>query len=111
MGNTDVDNSNLKLLFDVNQNDDDKFLHLILFNGQSIDENQLANNRIYNLCKSQSAFDFGFIPLSEPFMPQETACQVNDKYSIADLHDKIKHTNLPNGMGAHIPIENQLNVK
>ena len=45
----------------LNQNDDDKFLHLILFNGQSIDENQLANNRIYNLCKSQSAFDFGFI--------------------------------------------------
>ena len=76
-------------LYDVNSSADDKFVYSLLFNG---------NKKIVNACnnvslqqfRAQSKYMFGFIPMSEPLMPSNSQSNLNDGYSVVDLHKKVK---------------------
>ena len=68
----------LKPIFDINLSNEDKFLHSILFSNGDIDGITAENNRILNQFKSRCAFNFGFVPFSEPFMPMAMDSRTND---------------------------------
>ena len=50
--------------------------------------------------KSQSKFDFGYVPLSEQRMPNKVEFEINDSMSAIDLHERAKAAGVPNFLGA-----------
>ena len=97
-------------LFDINNSNNDKFIHALW---------QRKNNGTvphptcheYNQFKIQSKYDFRFIPLSHQVMPENHDINTAHDVSVIETHKRVKHTGLPNFLGAGIPIKSQLNTK
>ena len=100
-------NSDMIKIFDINAQDD-KFLHSLMFSGKcrEVDE----DCQVYKLCKEQSDMDFGFVPLTDPIIPDRNRVLENLDYSPWQLHALVKQYGCPNFMGARIPVKSQLNV-
>ena len=98
------------LLYDVNSSADDKFVYSLLFTGNKEIVNA-CNNVSLQQFRAQSKYMFGFIPMSEPLMPSNYQSNVNDGYSVVDLHRKVKQYRKPNFLGARIPVSSQLNIQ
>ena len=65
-------NKEVRPQFDITNCGHDKFLHSLLFQGSSTSCSPVQTCESFNLCKSQSKFDFGFIPLTEPILPMDS---------------------------------------
>ena len=88
----------------------DKFLHSLLFHGGSTFCSLVQTCESFNLCKSQSKFDFCFIPLTDSILPMDSNTAANDDISLLELYGQVKAKNAPNILGACIPLISQLNV-
>ena len=98
------------MLFDIRNSESDKFINSIIFH----DQNRLIKSipcGTYDLWCHQSKVKFGFIPLTDPIMPNTG--KVSDRV-IADpikLHEKVKKFNIPNYLGTRIPVKSQMNIQ
>ena len=99
-----------KLLYDCGANNEDKYLHSLLFCSKLDKTNIYPDCTISKLCKHQSHMKFGFIPLSDPILPVNYDCRPNLNYSVVELHSKVKEHDAPNFIGARIPVPSQLNI-
>ena len=109
-GASDAEESDQKLLFDINSCGDDKFLHSLLFNGRHKRAEVPHNCTVCNQFLAQSQFPFGFVPLSDPVMPTCTDSGLFRASSFLELHEIVKMCGKPNLLGARIPLESQLNI-
>ena len=87
---------------------DDKFLHSIMNKKKCV---AAPNNCVsFQNWRSQSKVDFGFVPLTDFVLPENT--EIRDT-SIKDpfcMHEKVKASGRPNFLGCRIPVESQLNI-
>ena len=106
----DAQMSEKVLLYDINGGDDEKFLNvtekkfedLLCFKGDT-------DIKLFNEWRSQSDFDFGFVPLSDFIMPN-----VDDPETVTDpfiLPKLIKDSRRPNYLGCRIPVNSQFNLQ
>ena len=101
--------SEYKLLFDIANSDDDKYINSVIFN----DQNNIVNNNpcvAYDKWCVQSKFKFGFIPLTDPMMPKNEKIGKNLTDPI-EIHKEVQKYDLPNYLGARIPVKSQLNIE
>ena len=94
------------LLFDVRNTESDKFINSIIFN----DSRKLVaplECKAFDQWKVQSKMNFGFIPLTDPILPKTSDISFLDPIK---LHEEVKKYNLPNYLGARIPIRSQMNI-
>ena len=98
-----------RLIFDIKNTESDKFINSIIYNDQSkVTGPTLC--KAYDLWNAQSKVKFGFIPLTDPIMPtQKTVSEVQCTDPI-QLHEEVKKYDLPNYLGARIPVPTQLNI-
>ena len=114
--NTDVDNvidSGEVLVYNIN-GIDDKFASSILHNTQfkKVGVGNLnIDTEIHRNWRSQSDFDFGFIPVDEQIMPQTGKSNDWGGASPWDVHALVRATGVPNFIKARIPIKSQLHVQ
>ena len=98
-----------RLIFDIKNTESDKFINSIIYNDQSkvTGPTLCKANDLWN---AQSKVKFGFIPLTDPMMPtQKTVSEVQCTDPI-QLHEEVKKYDLPNYLGARIPVPTQLNI-
>ena len=99
-----------KLLFDIRNTEGDKFINSIIFNDS---KKHLApvECAAYDQWRVQSKMNFGFIPLTDPILP---STEIISDMKVSDpvaLHEKVKSFNLPNYLGARIPVKSQMNIQ
>ena len=101
------------LIYNVN-GVDDKFassiLHAAQFRKVGVG-NMHVNTEIHKKWRSQSSFDFGYIPIDEQCMSQTMESNEWEKGSPWDVHSLVRATGVPNFMKARVPIKSQLNVQ
>ena len=100
-----------KLLFDINSHDNDKFAHALLYKIANKSENPDPNSGIIYPYKSQSKYDFSFVPLSDQLIPKRNEGSTVKCENISHLYEYVKSHGVPNFMGAHIQLSSQLNLK
>ena len=61
-----------QLLYDVNAYKDDKFVNSIIYGDTYKSDKEIGEGPTYTLCKQQSNHNVGFIPLTEPILPENT---------------------------------------
>ena len=98
------------LLFDIRNTEGDKFVNSIIFS----DSKKFVapvECKAYDHWRTQSDVNFGFIPLTDPVLP--TTDMVSDvRFSDPiKLHEEVKKYNLPNYLGARIPVNSQMNIQ
>ena len=99
-----------KLLFDIRNTEGDKFINSIIFN-DSKKHLPPVECAAYDQWRVQSKMNFGFIPLTDPILPStETISDIKVSDPIT-LHEKVKRFNLPNYLGARIPVKSQMNIQ
>ena len=97
------------LLFDIRNTEGDKFINSIIFN----DSKKLViplECKAFDQWRIQSDMNFGFIPLTDPCLPVDTT---RSDFSCRDpikLHGEVKKYDLPNYLGARIPVKSQMNI-
>ena len=100
----------LALLYDVNGLND-KFTNIV----GSVFHNKIDMKRgneygpNFSLWREQSRFDFGFIPLSDFTMPENTK-QAKSIQCPIQIHNLVKRSGVYNFLGCRIPIKSQLNL-
>ena len=101
------------LIYNVN-GVDDKFassiLHAAQFRKVGVG-NMHVNTEIHKKWRSQSGFDFGYIPIDEQCMSKTMESNEWEKGSPWDVHSLVRATGVPNFMKARVPIKSQLNVQ
>ena len=98
-----------KLIFDIKNTESDKFMNSIIYD----DQNKIPSPiqcRAYDLWRVQSKVKFGFIPLTDPIMPSRVELSNIACNDPIQLHNEVKKYDLPNYLGAHIPVPSQLNI-
>ena len=99
-------------VFYINASIDDKFVTSLLL--KSVTKHILANEQtqcdVFQKCKMQSDFQFGFIPLSNLIFPQSTDVGLGFESPVEQRFTAKKH-GVPNFVGARIPVKSQLNVQ
>ena len=100
-------------LYDINSASSDKYINTLLYRGvqkvtKTCDTKEC--NAFINW-KAQTDFDFGFVPLSDFIMPQKSIATSDVVDCPITQHFLIKETQVPNFLGARIPIQSQLNVQ
>ena len=106
----DTSGNEYKMLFDITNSDDDKYLNSVIFN----DQDRVVNNNscvAYDRWCHQSKFKFDFIPLTDPIMPAKGKKLGKKLTDPIKIHKEVKKYDLPNYLGALIPIESQLNIQ
>ena len=86
-----------------------KFINSIIFN----DSRKLVARlecKAFDQWKVQSKMNFGFIPLTDPILPKTTVTSDISFLDPIKLHEEVKKYNLPNYLGAKIPIRSQMNI-
>ena len=69
-----------------------------------------ADSPMFNKWSEQLDFQFGFIPLDEQLMPNQSSCNNTLKKSLIDAYYMIRQTGKHKFWGACIPVTSQLNV-
>ena len=87
----------------------DKFVNSIIYNDQR-NVTSPTQCRAYDLCRAQSKVKFGFIPLTDPIMPRQREISKIKCRDPIKLHEEVKKYELPNYLGARIPVPSQLNI-
>ena len=99
-------------IFDVNRSSTDKYLHSALAKNKV--KHVLTNDQLqcqtFKCWKSQSDFDFGFVPLSDFVLPSNNSYESRAFVSPIDQHHFVKQFDVPNFLGARSPVTSQLNV-
>ena len=109
-----IENARLKddgpqLLFDIRNTEGDKFLNSIIFSDQSKVVEPVACIS-YDNWRVQTKDKFGFIPLTDPIMPNtDKISDITDADPIR-VHKEVKKYNLPKYLVARIPVRSQLNI-
>ena len=99
-----------RLLYDVNAYKDDKFVNSIIYGDTYKADKAVGEGPTYSLCKQQSSHNFGFIPLTEPILPETSVSSSDTIQCPIELHKMVKKFNKPNFLGARIPVKSQLNI-
>ena len=97
------------LLFDIRNTEGDKFINSIIFN----DSNKLViplECKAFDQWRIQSDMNFGFIPLTDPCLPDDTTRSDILCRDPIKLHGEVKKYDLPNYLGARIPVKSQMNI-
>ena len=98
-------------LFDIKSHLDDKFINNFL--SKSVAKRVAANSHVqcevFNQWKSQTDFDFGFIPLTDLILPDSNHIGPGFESPI-DQHYVAKDFGVPNFLGARLPVKSQLNI-
>ena len=99
-----------KLLFDIRNTEGDKFVNSIIFNDS---KKHLApvECAAYDLWRLQSKMNFGFIPLTDPILPSTETISDMKVSDPIKLYEEVKKFNLPNYLGARIPVKSQMNIQ
>ena len=98
-----------RLIFDIKNTESDKFINSIIYNDQTkVTGPTLC--KAYDLWNAQSKVKFGFIPLTDPIMPTKKAVSEVQCRDPIHLHEEVKKHDLPNYLGARIPVPSQLNI-
>ena len=99
-----------KLLSDINSSDDEKFINSVIFSDQdrSVSMNQCM---AFDLWSQQSKAKFGYIPLTDPIMPKSKHTSKIAFSNPIDMHEEVKKYDLPNYLGARIPVKSELNIQ
>ena len=63
----------------------------------------------YNRCVAQNGNIFGALPITDQIVYQGLPKNNASAANILELHSKIRHSQLPNFWGCHIPVKGQLN--
>ena len=103
------DNDNMKV-FDINGLDDKYFSSILIkscYEGKSVPP---CNVITHELWKSQTAFNFGFIPLSDFRLSGSTEINNMENYCPITAHKIVKQYNKPNYLGARLKVDTQLNL-
>ena len=87
-----------------------QILHSILFSGHEDRLVTPVDCRIFDTFKTQTDVQFGFIPLSDPILPESDMVNTMVYDSIAEILHKVDEFGSPNFLGARIPIKTQLTV-
>ena len=64
----------------------------------------------YDLWCQQSKVKFGFIPLTDPILPVNENISDKECRDPIELHNEVKKHDLPNYLGARIPVPSHLNI-
>ena len=107
------DSTDCKLLFDINNTwDGDKFLNTVVPKhlDKYLNGKQQPNTKLFYEWRHQSAFDFGFVPLSDFIMPNNSEFDVSGLQCPFQMHEKIKASGSLNYLGCRIPLKSQLNI-
>ena len=86
----------------------DKFVNSIIYDQHQPEKPVQCD--AYDLWRHQSKVNFGYIPLSDPVMPNNTDISTKVIADPIELHKEVKKHNLPNYLGARIPVRSQLNI-
>ena len=99
-------------IYDVNlAGIEDKFTSALYNVGTQGAKCEDQNNcPLFKQWQNQSQFQFGFIPLEEQVMPDNSVVGCSDGLSPFNIHALIRATNKPNYMEARLPVKSQLNV-
>ena len=100
-------------LYDINNASSDKYINTLVFRGlqkitKACDTEECS---AFKKWKAQTDFDFGFVPLADFIMPQQTTVSSDVSDCPITQHFLISQTQVPNFLGARIPIQSQLNVQ
>ena len=98
-----------KRIYDCRQFADDKYFPSILYHTRP-NKIRTSNAKVFQAWKSQSGFDFGFIPLTELVLPHQDSESEVMAMDPVELHQKVKRFGKPNFLGARIRVQTQLNV-
>ena len=99
-----------RLLFDIRNTEGDKFVNSIIFN----DNRKLVapvECKAYDQWRVQSKVNIGFIPLTDPVLPSTERISDIRFSDPSKLHEEVKKYNLPNYLGARIPVKSQMNIQ
>ena len=90
----------------------DKYINTVLQRNCARRQIQLSDVQcdVFKLWRSQSKYNFGFVPLSDLVMPDSTHMGQKIDCPIQQ-HFHVKSANLPNFLGRRTPIVSQLNVE
>ena len=97
------------LLFDIRNTEGDKFINSIIFN----DSKKLViplECKAFDQWRIESDMNFGFIPLTDPCLPTDTTRSDISCPDLIKLHGEVKKYDLPNYLGARIPVKSQMNI-
>ena len=103
------DNDNMKV-FDINGLDDKYFSSILIkscHEGKSVPP---CNVITHELWKSQTDFNFGFIPLSDFRLSGTTEINNMENYCPITAHKIVKQYKKPNYLGARLKVDSQLNL-
>ena len=70
-----------------------------------------CNAKSYTMWKSQTDFEFGFIPLGEFRLSDSTEVHVISDYCPIKAHNIVKSFHKPNYLGARLKVDSQLNLE
>ena len=93
-----------KLLYDARDMGDDKFINSIMYHRNhtyDIPEHDACPS--YVKCQQQSKYKFGFVPLTEPTLPETNDINILLDNSLMGLYSQVKQFQQPNFMGARVP--------
>ena len=112
VGSYNVCQTGYKLLYDARNMGDDEFINSIMYHrNQTYDIAECDICPSYAKWQKQSKYKFGFVPLTEPILPN-----TNDTNTLLDnspmgLYSQVKKFQQPNFMGARVPVPSGLNVQ
>ena len=98
------------LLFDIRNAEGDKFVNSIIF-GDNKKIVTPVECRSYDQWRLQSDMNFGFIPLTDPILPTTDKVAGARFSDPTQLHKEVRRYNLPNYLGARIPVNSQMNIR
>ena len=106
------DNEDFVKLFDIRDHSSDKYLtNLLSFREtKHITKLPITGCSNYDLWKSQTDYDFGFVALGAFVLPNcdREGIHLN---SPIEQHKRVRAINIPNFMGVRTPVLSQLNVE
>ena len=105
-----VDAETMKL-FDINRLED-KYINSILIRSCHDSKNVAnCNAKSYKMWKSQTDFEFGFIPLGEFRLSDSSEVNVTSDYCPIKAHAIVKSFHKPNYLGARLKVDSQQNLE
>ena len=103
------DNDNMKV-FDINRLDNKYFSSILIKSSHEGRSVPACNVITHELWKSQTDFNFGFIPLSDFCLSDSTEINNMENYCPITAHKIVKQYNKPNYLGARLKVDSQLNL-
>ena len=80
-------NSDSSHKLEVDDCDSDKFIYSMIYHKHSRLHIPHSDCQSYAACKSQSKYDFSFVPLTDPVLPVQEGVTKNDNFQLKGLRE------------------------